>query len=325
MTSKSTPTLSVVVVTYLRTKGLASCLAALAQQSLLPVEVIVIDNGVAFGEEARQVCEAITSDLPIRYFGSIENSLPFARNLGVSKCSGDFVALIDDDVRLDKDYLEAALSVFDAYPEAVAVQGYIEPGPRKHWREFLQRFFWFFHYEKDACRVLPSISTTYPAPLTKIISCEWISGSNQVYRRTVLNEIQWDDKLLKYADGEDLDHSFRVYQRYPGRLYITPNAHVIHDESAAGRAVGSELVAMREIYGWYLLHKLFPTSHRALFIYIWSRIGRLLLTLGVALTRRRPRAWDEVSSLLGAYCLVWHHRKEISNGNFDEFNKKYSL
>lgn len=320
MTDYRTPTVSAVVVTYRRPTELASCLATLSQQTVPLREVVVVDNGAATADDARQVCEEAPADLGVRYVISTTNSLPAARNLGVSQCSGEFVALVDDDVRLASDYLEAALRVFEERPEAVGVQGYIDPGPRPQWRERLQHIFGLYHLEPDRCRVLPAISTTYPAPLTHTVPCEWISGSNQVYRREVLHQVKWDERLLKYADGEDLDHSFRVYRRYPGRLFITPEARVEHDEVATWRASGYELIAMREVYGWYLLHKLLPGSRRALAAYLWSRIGRLVFAIGVTITPRRRGAWAEVWSILRAYALVCRHSRDFAAGTLRVFN-----
>lgn len=316
-------TVSAVVVTYRRPHDLKRCLDMLLQQTLTLLEVIVVDNDAEYGDEARHVCETVAGNIPVHYIVSPSNCLPAARNLGVRNCRGDYVALIDDDVRIATDYLAIVCRVFDQYPDAVGVQGYIDPGQCPRLREFLQCLFGLYHMETNRCRVLPSISTTYPSPLTQIVSCEWISGSNQVYRREVLQAVIWDEKLLKYADGEDLDHSYRVHRRFPGRLYITPDAHVVHDEGVTGRIVKYELIAMREVYGWYLLHKLFPRSTHAKAAFLWSRIGRLIFAVGMGLTGRNSGMSAQLRYLLNAYWFVWCHRHAISAGNLDAFNLKF--
>lgn len=315
---------SAVVVTYLRPNDLKLCLYMLFQQTLPLLEVIVVDNGAEYGNEARQVCESsFKGNIQVHYIVSSSNCLPAARNLGVKYCRGNYVLLIDDDVRIATDYLETICCIFDQYPDAVGGQGYIDPGERPRFREFLQRLFGLYHMEANRCRVLPTISTTYPSPLSQIISCEWISGSNQVYRREVLQEVKWDEKLLKYADGEDVDHSFRVHRHFPGRLFITPDARVIHDEGVTGRIVKHELIVMREVYGWYLLNKLFPQSITAKAAFLWSRIGRLIFAVGTGLTRHSPGVLTEVRFLLDAYWFVWRHRQAIGSGNLGVFNKKF--
>lgn len=103
---------SAVVVTYCRPVELSRCLVKLSQQTVRL-------------DEVRRVCEAAPSQIPVRYVVSPENSLPGARNLGVRHCTGEVVALIDDDAQLAEDYLEEVLRVFAERPEAVGVQGYI--------------------------------------------------------------------------------------------------------------------------------------------------------------------------------------------------------
>lgn len=316
-------TVSAVVVTYRRPQELKLCIDMLLSQTLQPLELIVIDNGAQYGDEARRVCEHVAGKIPVYYIASQSNCLPASRNLGVSHCKGDFVALIDDDVRIAVDYLATILHVFEQYPDAVGVQGYIDPGQRPYLREFLHRLFRLYHTEMNRCRVLPTISTTYPSPLTQIVPCEWISGSNQVYRREVLQKVTWDEKLLKYADGEDLDHSYRVHRRFPGRLFITPDAHVIHDEGVTGRTVKHELIVMREVYGWYLLHKLFLQSITAKAAFLWSRIGRLFFAVGKGLIGCNFGACTEVRFILDAYWFVYSHRREISTGNLEAFHSKF--
>lgn len=313
-------TLSVVVVTYRRPGPLRACLEAFASQTRVPDEVVVVDN--APSPESSAVCDAVAAGgaFPVRYVPNEVNSLPAARNRGVALSTSEFVAMVDDDVRLDTGYFEAALAVFESHSDAVGVQGYIPQSPRPQLRERLHRIFGFYYLEPDRCRVLPSISTTYPSTLGGVRRCEWISGSNQLYRRSVVLDVPWDERLLKYADGEDLDHSHRVYRRYPGGLYITPDARVHHDASDEGRVAGRELIEMQEVYGLYLQSKLFGSAPLPLLRYLWSRVGRLGFALALAATRRRPSARAELRSLLGAYGLTLRHARAIRRGDLSCFN-----
>lgn len=311
--------ISVVIVTYRRPAGLATVLDALAEQSRPPTEILVIDNAPDHSE-AREVCERVDRRLPVRYLPHPQNSLPAARNIGVRTATGTFVALLDDDVRIGADYLRTTVGFLEADPTVVGVQGYIPVTSQSPLREWIHRAFSLYHHEADRCRVMASISTTYPAPLTRAVTCEWLSGTNQVYRREALVTIPWDEQLRRYADGEDLDHSFRVSRRHPAGLAITPAAIVYHDEAPGGRTTGFDLIAMRELYGWYLLHKLFPRSAGARATYLWSRIGRTLIGIGVAGTRRRPGGTQELIDLVRAFALVWRHRTDLRNGRLDRVN-----
>ena len=81
---------------------------------------------------------------------------------------------------------------------------------------------------------------------------------------------------------------------------------------------------MREVYGWYLLHKLFPRSNKAKVAFLWSRIGRLIFALGTAITRRSSGGCTEVRFLLDAYWFVWRHRQTIGLGELGAFNLKFN-
>lgn len=320
MNDPKKPQISAIIVTYMRPAGLVRCLECLLNQTVPLARIIVVDNAPAMNRDTYNVCTMALWNGLVQYVKNPLNSLPAGRNFGASLCETEFVALIDDDVRVGADYIARVLEVFRNEPHALGVQGYIEPPPLAPLRELVHRTFCLYHHEKEYCRVLASVSTTYAKPLTAVAHCEWISGSNQVYRHWVLQQIKWDEQLLKYADGEDLDHSFRVHCAWPGRLYITPFAIVQHDELPSGRALGYELIAMREVYGWYLHHKLFEVRSSARLTYLWSRLGRLMAALCVAVTARRKGAASELASLLRAYWFVIRHSRQIRNGRLECFN-----
>ena len=316
---------SAIVVTFLRPDELRLCIESIRDQSYPPKEILVIDNGVSVSCSAKLICEELSGNVPIRYFPNAINSLPVARNMGVANCTGKYVLLVDDDVRLGADYIEKIQAIFKKHTDVVGVQGYIQQPSRPWPRELLHRIFGHYYLEKDKCRVLRSVSTTYPRELMKGVSCHWLSGSNQMYRREILEEIIWDEKLMKYADGEDLDHSYRVYLRYPRGLLITPEATVCHSGSLGGRTVKNELIVMREVYGWYLNNKLFPNSSLAKLIFLWSRFGRLIFAALILFKNTDVDSINEIKYLLGAYFFVWKNRVDISYGEFDAFNEKFKI
>lgn len=317
--------ISVVVVTYKRLHALERCLQSLSNQSLPIHEVIVVNNDLTSSKDVRQLVDDAIWGPKIHVIDNDVNSLARGRNIGVSAADGGLVLLVDDDVRLFESTVEELYRVFADFPDTVGCQGLIEEESSGIVRELTHRSFFLYHHEKDRCRVLPSISTTYPSELSRTTNCEWISGSLQLYRREVLETIQWDEKLLKYCDGEDLDHSYRVYLKYPHGLRICPEARVHHDAVEDGRVPNSTLILMQEVYGWYLHKKLFSSGFRNRCIYLWSRVGKISIDLVMALLNRDASRLVSAKMRIQAYLFVFKRSDQIADGNLTSFNELLNL
>ena len=68
----------------------------------------------------------------------------------------------------------------------------------------------------------------YAGPLTEIINCEVLNGSNCSYKRKILEKFRFDENLKRYSYSEDHDLSYRIYRKYPRSLYQTPHAKLVH-------------------------------------------------------------------------------------------------
>lgn len=316
--------ISAIVVTYQRPEELKNCLVCLIEQTCPPSEIIVVDNGSSINNLSKEVCDFYSCDIVIKYISNENNSLPVGRNLGVKNSLGEYILLVDDDVILESRYIEKLLKKLENQKDLIGIQGYIHQNHRPFIREAFHRFFCHYYLEINNCRVQKSISTTYPSELTKDIECQWISGSNQLYRRWVLEIIGWDEKLIKYADGEDLDHSYRVYNGNLGKLMISPDAVVYHNEGKNGRTEANELIVMREVYGWYLCNKLFPSSYVVKIYFMWSRFGRLIFALLNIVRHRNRDSFKYLGYLVRAYYFVWRNRFDFSRGNFESYNKRFN-
>lgn len=314
---------SAIIPTYNRNRDLGDCLNSLFAQTESVAEIIIVDNSKDSVAEplAKEFMKKFAEiNCQLVYVGNNINSLTVARNLGARKASGDIVLFLDDDVILDKDYVRELLEVFKNNTNALGVQGYINPGLTDLTRNRLFRLFYWYHLEDNKSRVLPSVSATYPLKLDRVIECQWLSGANHSYRRIVLEEFQYDENLMKYSDGEDLDFSYRVYKKYPGSLFMTPAAKLVHNTSMSGRALGKELVYMQEIYGLYLFCKLFDATPKNVLIYFWSRIGRFFITLLKMIAKRYPGSWHELKHLVGAYVACLNNKADIKEGRLGFFN-----
>ncbi len=106
------PTVSVVVPAHGRPKYLRDCLASIAAQTLLPDEVIVCQDGLDVAVSAVAVeagVQLVVNDPPL---GQLAN-----RNQAMKLATGAIVSMLDDDDRLEPEFLEVMVSSLTDHPE----------------------------------------------------------------------------------------------------------------------------------------------------------------------------------------------------------------
>ena len=326
---KSTKRVSVVIVTYNRLHLLVKLLRQLEVQTLKPDEVIIIDNDV--NQSSKIVTEIFTKDsalFKVTYFPNEVNSLTGGRNLGVSKVKTEFTCLLDDDVQIEVNFLEKLFKAINELPDAIAVQGKITISDKSVIKNYLAWFSGQFFLSKKNCKVRRTISATYPARYEglKPLRCEWLSGSNQLYRTEILSAVKWDEKLLAYCDGEDLDHSLRVYRSNLGNLYFIPDARIMHLASSESRTFGYEATLMREIYSYYLLKKLFRSDRRANLVFCFNRLFMLLINFShIPISGFSRFRINLALDYLKALRVVFQLRRQLESGYLESSHKLLKL
>lgn len=98
--------ISIVIVTYNRLAELAELLESIALQTVLPHEVIIVNDA---GESIEPLV-SLYSELPIKAIELTENVKHVrARNIGVKHVTGDAIMLCDDDDFITETHLEQAV------------------------------------------------------------------------------------------------------------------------------------------------------------------------------------------------------------------------
>jgi|SRR5579871_1279912 len=124
------PLVSVIIPTFNRAHFLPQTLESVFAQSYRPIEVIVVDNGSTDG----------TWDLLLRDWPQVvrmhqpQRGVSVARNTGIARSSGNFLAFLDSDNLWPEGGLKAAIALFEAQREVGYVLGrriyFLEPGHR---------------------------------------------------------------------------------------------------------------------------------------------------------------------------------------------------
>jgi succinoglycan biosynthesis protein ExoM len=131
--------LSVCIATYRRNDRLAEVLDDLRRQTLLPDQIVVVDNDAAGG--ARPVIEQLrSSGAPFRldYAVQPERNIARTRNRTVALAQGEWLAFVDDDERAPEDWLQRLMEAAEQY-QAHAVLSPVEPRLPTHSPQWIRR------------------------------------------------------------------------------------------------------------------------------------------------------------------------------------------
>ncbi len=99
--------ISLIITTYNWKEALALSLKSVLHQEVLPLEVIVADDGS--GEETRELIQALAVNSPIPIIHSWQEDKGFrlarSRNRAIAQARGEYIILIDGDILLEKHFV----------------------------------------------------------------------------------------------------------------------------------------------------------------------------------------------------------------------------
>ena len=98
--------ISIVIPVYNAEEYLEKCIDSILAQTYPDWELVLVDNGST--DESMEICRAYAKrDVRITAFHQYRNQgVSVARNLGMERCTGEFITFIDADDWVKKDYLE---------------------------------------------------------------------------------------------------------------------------------------------------------------------------------------------------------------------------
>ncbi|MEM3566203.1 MAG: glycosyltransferase [Candidatus Bathyarchaeia archaeon] len=311
--------ISVIIPTKDRTNDVEGLLRMLYDQTISPMEIIVVDDSVGDKTEKivlnfqRKFAEKGTE---IKYIRGGGEGISHARNLGFSHSTGEICLFLDDDIIINKCYIEEILKVYRSFPNVLGVSGYILNwfSPFSALRNAITKLFYGVYGLPNKCQVRP-LGMSYPCRLDKVINCEWLSGTNCSYRRSVLEVFKWDENLKRYSLCEDKDLSYRIHKRFPNSLFLTPYARVIHKASPSGRLSDKYVIYSGTAYSTYIYFKNWKQTIRNMVIFVWGMFfGYLMLRILTG----NPKL---VIYQIDAYLHLLRNFEEIRNGNLTYLEK----
>jgi glucosyl-dolichyl phosphate glucuronosyltransferase len=276
---KLSPVTSVAVVipTKDRPDDLESVVKTLLKQTVLPMQLIVVDQSVSSTSEER-VKKRFTEHRPNPTEGinlvylrdaSISGASA-ARNRSLGLVRAGIVLFLDDDVLLDQDFVQRILEAYEQHPNATGVSGIVtnySPPPRTF--RWWSRLFIRGPLQDDRQPIYWSarrLNGREPIKVTRL------GGGLMSFRMSSIGSVRFDEKLTGTCDGEDVD--FCMHLGRNARLLITPAARLLHKQSSVGRA-SRHWLYLHARTNWYLYRR--NWNHG-----LWNRLCFLWLNIGYA-------------------------------------------
>jgi len=305
--------ISVVTPTFQRAREITELLQNLCQQTLLPSEVIIVD-GAPHTEMATELAVSqIAQSLPFlcQHIRS-EKGTAVQRNAGINIASGDLISLIDDDVRLEPEFLERIADVFtgDARGEVGGIVGYrtnrhFKPSEVKRWRWY-KRLSLFTVYKPGRY----DFHTGYPInanlqpPFNGTREVDFMTTACAVWRRRVFDSgLRFDLFFQDYGVLEDAHFSLRAGRQW--KLLQCGDARCVELHSPSGR-VDSKNIGYKCVVNYYYVFKdiVGPLSWRQKCRF-WRFQAFELARVAVSAIRRWHKSdWMELQGRLQGFAAV---------------------
>lgn len=105
---------SIIVPVYNRPEEVDELLSSLTKQSLGNFEVIIVEDGSSV--PCKNVCEQYADRLDIHYYNKPNSGPGQSRNYGAERAKGEYLIVLDSDVVLPEDYLQAVEAELSRQP-----------------------------------------------------------------------------------------------------------------------------------------------------------------------------------------------------------------
>ena len=216
--------LTLLIPTFNRSRELLRALRSVAEQRLDPAlwECVIVDNNST--DDTADAVARFAEEHPtlqIRRVVEPKAGVSHARNRGLQEARTELIASIDDDERINPDFLEAYLRFFDTHPEANIAGGKIiaeYPSGRPAW---MSRW-----TERPIANPMDYGEEIRPFPKGALPG-----GGNMAFRRSVALRYGFDTQLgrvgSKLIGGEENDFFLRLVASGETLWYV-PDAVMWH-------------------------------------------------------------------------------------------------
>lgn len=253
---------SIVTPTFYRFKELPDYFKSIEGQLLLPYEIVLVDGAPIEEVRSENLIKeyAKTSGLNIKYFRHAGGTA-IQRNYGIDKAEGNIILFMDDDVRLDVNFISELDKIFiNDVDEAIGgITGFrtntyfdIQKSVRWKWYRRLNFFKEYRPGRYDYETGYPINNSGYP-PFTGTREVDFMTTACTAYRTSILKKTQFDPFFIGYGVLEDA-HLALTVKKIGYKLLQCGDAKAIELSAPSGRS-NHKIVAERTAINYYYVFK----------------------------------------------------------------------
>ncbi|MFH1957602.1 MAG: glycosyltransferase [bacterium] len=274
---------AIIICTKDRLQDLKEYLDSIFIQTVLPNELIIVDSSK--NNKTKSFINQIEYEVPfkIQYVHTVP-CLTLQRNIGIKTTEAEIIHFMDDDVILERDYLEEINRIYsdDKKNDIGGVFGLLTNIQNSSFfAKFIRRLFMlsrsdgFGNMQPSGFQAFQFITNRSTVAETEVF-CGICS-----YRKEVFNNFQFDENMKGYGLMEDIDFSYRVSRKY--KLIYTPYAKVFHKSSPVSRINSRQFCFMKTYNHYYFFMKNIEKTSKTWFCFWWSTIGVFIESIVMAI------------------------------------------
>jgi len=308
--------LSFVVVSWNAKQYLVECLKSIENEATsFRYEIIVVDNGSSDGTV--EILQANFTDVVLICNGE---NLGFAKanNIGIKKCKGKYICLINSDVKLMQGCIFSMVQYLNTYPSIGIL------GPRifnsdltkqnscKYFPTLLNEFFRAAALDaifKDTR--FKAVFKPHSSP-DVITSVDVLSGCFWMVRKEAFDEVGlFDERFFIYAEDKDLCKRFK---EKGWKIVYNPNAQAIHYGGASSANAPIRFYIEMQFANLQYWEKHFNKRGKYLYsiILFLFHVNRVIVYRLARAVRRTNKAAYDHKIERSVFSLRWlFNRKEV--------------
>ena len=266
--------ISVVIPTRNRSELLIGCIEAILNNSIKPNQIIIIDSS---NVNNRKKTEYLSNTIE-HEFTEIKSAAK-QRNIGLSKVpfNCDYVAFLDDDVLVPKNYFSKLISSMEKY-KYIGMSGLaLNNGkelinqPKGRFKQLASRLF-LLDSNKNGVLLKSGVNIPVKNRSEIPVEAEWLIGCS-IWHFPKIKNLRFEEDFFGQSLGEDVIFSLKASNR--GRIAVDPNIVLNHLESPIMRPNPEEFRFM-----WIKNRKKIVTEMQTgsfkYVAYHWANLGKFL-------------------------------------------------